>query len=382
MKLIKCPHCNEETDKSAKFCQHCGQKIKKKRNYSVLFTFVITTLLTTAVCSLSFFYIYDNYLIDLKDVIVETEVVVTDEGISDAVSKVYDAVVTVYSYQNDTLYSTGSGFVFDSDDEYGYILTNAHVIDGATSTKVMFTDKNEVDAEIIGYDTISDIAVLKVDIEHVLLIASLGDSTDMLVGDTTFAVGAPLDSSTYSWTVTRGIISGVDRLVEVEVDSSYIIMNVMQTDTAINSGNSGGPLCNSNGEIIGITNMKLVSSDSSIEGMGFAIPIETALEYANNFIDEVPITRPFLGVATYDVSTLKNNGIYIDSVTDSSPADLSGMQKGDYITEVNGEIVKTSSYLKYELYKYDVGEEITITILRDDEEIVLEVVLGSQNIVS
>ena len=138
-------------------------------------------------------------------------------------------------------------------------------------------------------------------------------------------------------------------------------MEVMQTDAAINSGNSGGPLCNSNGEVIGITNMKIASS--TVEGMGFAIPIETAISYADKYVNGEEVIRPYLGVAMYDVINKKANitGVYIQSVEKNSPAEKAGLKIGDVIVEINGTAVETGAYLKHELYKYNVGDEITVT---------------------
>ena len=206
----------------------------------------------------------------------------------------------------------------------------------------------------------------------------------MKLGDTTFAVGAPIDSSIYSWSVTRGILSGKDRLVEVTSsdNKSTYVMEVLQTDTAINSGNSGGPLCNSNGQVIGITNMKLASSQ--IEGIGFAIPIEEALKYAESIISGKQISRPYLGITIYDATNYYSNtsGIYIEYVEQNSAADKAGLQKGDKILEVNGKEVSNSSYFKHELYKYDVGEQITIKVERNGKEKEIKITLGSNNIVS
>ena len=153
-------------------------------------------------------------------------------------------------------------------------------------------------------------------------------------------------------------------------------MKVLQTDTAINSGNSGGPLCNSNGEVIGITNMKLASSN--IEGMGFAIPIETAIEYANTYIEGNTIDRPYLGIAMYNISDLRNSlfgintdltdGVYIYSVENDSPAAEAGLQKGDIIVAIDDNKVTNSAYLKYLLYEYNIGDEVEFTYYRNDRE--------------
>ena len=197
----------------------------------------------------------------------------------------------------------------------------------------------------------------------------------MRVGDTTFAVGAPIDSSVYSWTVTRGILSGKDRLVETD---GSLVMKVLQTDTAINSGNSGGPLCNVNGEVIGITNMKIASS--SVEGMGFAIPIEDALSYADKFLSGEAIIRPYLGVSMYDVSSstfTSVDGIYIKEVEAGSPAARAGLKSGDIITKIENTKVSTSAYLKYELYKHEVGDKVKFTYIRNEKEYTTTVVLGS-----
>lgn len=307
---------------------------------------------------------------------------ISDTGIAGSVLKVYDSVVVVETYKSNKLYATGTGFVFKTDDKYGYILTNHHVIEEGTGFKAKFTNGEEVEVTVVGSDEYSDVAVLKVDKDKIISVATIGSSSDMLVGDTTFVIGAPLDADTYSWTVTRGILSGKDRLVEVS-SSTYksVVMNVLQTDTAINNGNSGGPICNANGEVIGIVNMKL--SSSKIEGMGFAIPIEVALEYAENFIDGKVITRPYLGVSMYDLSSSifsTETGIYLRAVESGSPADKAGLKEGDIITKVNGKEVETTAYLKYELYKYKVGDEIEITYKRNNKETTTKVTLGSYDV--
>lgn len=204
------------------------------------------------------------------------DVTINDTGIAEAVQKVYDAVVVVSTYREGSYIASGTGFVYRQDGDTYYLLTNYHVIENGDNVTVTFTNESVVETEIVGYDEYSDIAVLAIKSDEDLVVAELGDNSLSRVGDTAFAVGAPLDSA-YSWTVTRGIISGKDRFVEV--DSNSTVMKVMQTDTAINSGNSGGPLCNANGEVIGITSLKLVSS--GVEGMGFAIPIEDAVEKQN-----------------------------------------------------------------------------------------------------
>lgn len=310
---------------------------------------------------------------------IEKDVTVTDTGIADAVEKVYNSVVVIENYQNNNLTATGSGFVFKEDNDNGYILTNNHVIDSATEIYLTFTNGTREKATIVGKDAYSDIAVLSINKDKIISVANIGNSENLRIGDTTFAIGTPLNYEIYSWSVTRGIISGKDRLVEVSLSNNYssdYVMKVLQTDTAINSGNSGGPLCNSNGEVIGITNMKLASSN--IEGMGFAIPIEEALKYAEKFINGEIISRPYLGIAMYDLSNLKNSiykinttldkGIYISSVENDSPSAKAGLKEGDIITKIDDKGISSSAYLRYLLYEHNIGDEITITYYRNNKE--------------
>ena len=339
---------------------------------------IVYIILTFCVCLCLFGGFYEFYL---KHLVIETtktikDVTITDTGIADAVEKVYDSVVTVKNYVRNRLYSTGSGFVFKIDNKYGYILTNYHVISGGNEVSVVFTNNKDEKATIVGYDEYSDIAVLAVDKSLVLATAQIGSSNDMRIGDTTFAVGTPVDSSVYSWSVTRGILSGKDRMVQVD---NYV-MSVLQTDTAINSGNSGGPLCNSNGEVIGITNMKLASSQ--IEGMGFAIPIEDAVKNAETIISGKKIRRPYLGISIYDSNSYFNNtsGVYVESVEKNGAADKAGIKSGDKILKVNGVEIANTSYFRYQLYKYNIGDKIKITIERNGIEKTLTVTLaGSGN---
>lgn len=336
------------------------------------------SFITFIICLCVFVLFYNFYL---KNLVVETtktikDVTVTDTGIADAVEKVYDSVVTVKNYVRGQLYSTGSGFVFKTDDKYGYILTNYHVINGGSQVSVVFTNNKEENVNVVGYDEYSDIAVLAVEKSSIISIAQIGSSENLRIGDTTFAVGTPVDSSVYSWSVTRGILSGKNRIVQVD---NYV-MSVLQTDTAINSGNSGGPLCNSNGEVIGITNMKLASSQ--IEGMGFAIPIEDAIKNAESIISGEKISRPYLGVSIYDSNNYFSGetGIYVESVEQGGAADKAGMKKGDKIIKVEDVEVSNTSYFRYQLYKYNIGDKIKITVVRDGSEKVLTVTLKSNSV--
>ena len=313
------------------------------------------------------------------------DVTINDTGIAEAVQKVYDAVVVVSTYREGSYIASGTGFVYRQDGDTYYLLTNYHVIENGDNVTVTFTNESVVETEIVGYDEYSDIAVLAIKSDEDLVVAELGGNTLSRVGDTAFAVGAPLDSA-YSWTVTRGIISGKDRFVEV--DSNSTVMKVMQTDTAINSGNSGGPLCNANGEVIGITSLKLVSS--GVEGMGFAIPIEDAVEKAEQIIDGEVISYPYIGISMTDFASAYytqyyslirksglENGVIVISVENDSPAAEGGMKANDIITAIDGEEVTNVAYLKYYLYQHKAGDTVTITVYRDGDTHDLKITLGS-----
>lgn len=299
-------------------------------------------------------------------------------SIADAVEKVYDATVVVEAYKDDKLYSTGTGFIYKKENNKAYIMTNNHVIDGANKVKVLLSNDKEIETTIVGGDIYSDIALLTIDATDDITVASLGKVKEMKVGDTVFTVGSP-EGADYAGTVTKGILSGKDRLVAVALSNSTTsdyYMNVLQTDAAINPGNSGGPLCNTNGQVIGITNMKLV--DNSVEGMGFAIPIEDALKYAEILEKEGKVTRPYIGISMLDISDsyylwqagiiIPSNvtaGVAIYSVEANSPASKASLQKGDIITEIEGTNISSLAEFRYTLYKHSPGDTIEIKYNRN-----------------
>lgn len=323
---------------------------------------------------------------------IEKDVTVTDEGIADAVEKVYDSVIVVSTYVKKTHYASGSGFIYKIDNDKAYIITNHHVVADGDSFEVTYTNGDVEKAKLLGGDQYSDIAILEVETKEEYKAVDIGSTEALRIGDTTFTVGAPLDN-VYSWTVTRGIISGKERLVEISVDNSYntdYIMNVLQTDAAVNSGNSGGPLCDSNGEVIGVISAKI--SASGVEGMGFAIPIETAIEKAEQIINGESSEYPYLGISMYNVTDILSNPYYSNYLKDSeitsgvmvidveknSSADNGGIESGDIILEINGKKISNVAYLRYELYKHDIGDTIEITIEREGKEKNLSVKLSSK----
>lgn len=335
----------------------------------------------------------DPFVRTITEQIETRNVTVTDTGIADAVEKLYDAVVVVKTYYHDQLYATGTGFVYKKDDNTAYILTNNHVIENGDAVYVEFTDGRQIETTVEGKDTYSDIAVLSLSADEVSAVAEMGSSEEARVGDTVFTVGSPINSDAYSGTVTRGILSGKNRLVSVSSSNSGtsdMMMSVLQTDAAINSGNSGGPLANANGEVIGITSLKLSSgstTSASIEGMGFAIPIETALDYAEKLERGETIERPQLGISMrnlsdamyYHYQELRNididAGVYVEEVTSGSPAADAGIRVGDIIISADGEDVDNLAYLRYLLYTHDVGDTMELTIYRNGDEVNLTVTL-------
>ena len=361
--------------------------MKKTGFFQVLFGFMLGAL---TLYGLLRFY-PDSLLKNTTETKEIKEVSITDSGIADSVDKIIDSVVVVKTFIKGEKYATGTGFVYKKEKNTAYILTNNHVIEKGDEIQVEFTDGVQEKVNVLGRDQYSDIAVLSLSSEHILDIAKMGSSEELRVGDTAFTVGAPLNAETYAGTVTRGIISGKNRLVPVSLSNSSrsdIVMSVIQTDAAINSGNSGGPLVNTNGEVVGITSLKLAST--GIEGMGFAIPIETALKHAKTLEKGDTIEYPYLGISMnnlqeaiyYHYDTLKNvnirNGVYVESVSDNTPAKRAGIETGDIITEADGKEVTNLAYLRYLLFNHNVGEEMKVKIYRNGEYKDITVILDQK----
>ena len=268
----------------------------------------------------------------------------------------------------------GSGIIISQD---GYILTCAHVVSGATSVKVQLNGSDQsYDATVVGADSTSDIAVLKIDATG-LTPAVIGDSDKLAVGETTVAVGNPL--GTLSNTVTQGIVSALNRQVTVEDND----MTLIQTDTSISPGNSGGGLFNANGELIGVVNAK--SSYSEAEGIGFAIPINTAMDIAQQLIENGAVARPVLGVSILDIqdsSTAQQYGVsalgvYVADVTKGGGAEAAGVQRGDRIIAIDDTAVSSTSTVKSYLADKQVGDTVTLQVERGGKVLTLNVTLGN-----
>lgn len=324
-----------------------------------------------------------------KKITTTTKVEITDTGISSSVEKIDKSVVVIESYSNNKLVSTGTGFVYEEGEDVAYILTNHHVIEKASSIKITYSDDSVTYATKVGSDEYADIAVLSVPKETILSVATMGSSSNVKVGDLVFTIGSPMGIE-FKGTVTKGILSGKDRLISVSVsgDQNDWIMNVMQTDAAINPGNSGGPLCNANGEVIGINSLKIVRD--TIEGIGFAIPIEDAVSYAHSLREYGKIIRPYIGVTMINASNtrqLSYVGVKIDSsiksgvavieVESDSPSDKAGLQKGDVIIKVGPHEVDDIAEFRFRLYSYDPGESVELVIKRGTKEQTVNIILES-----
>ena len=300
-------------------------------------------------------------------------------------AKTLDSVVeiTTESTEYDTFYGqyvsegAGSGVIISAD---GYIITNNHVIDGATSIQVRLTNEKSYSAKVIGTDSTLDVALIKIE-ETGLQPVTFGDSSKLQVGQTAIAIGNPLGR--LGGTVTDGIISALDR--EIELDGKT--MTLLQTNAAINPGNSGGGLFDSNGNLIGIVVAKSISTSdgTSVEGLGFAIPINNIIDILDDLKTSGYVTgRPTLGVTLIDIDTEERQfmyrvdmfGAYVTSLTSGGAAEKAGIEVGDCITKIGDEEVSSSSEIKAELAKHKAGEKIKITINRDGVEKVLDVTLG------
>ena len=273
-------------------------------------------------------------------------------------------------------YSAGTGFFISAD---GYLVTNYHVVEGGTKVTVTTHNDKEYDAKIIGYEANNDLALLKVEATD-LPFVTLGKSSNLQVGDQVAAIGNVL--STFASSMTVGYVSGVDRVVDTE----GIAMNMIQTDVAINSGNSGGPLFNMNGEVVGITTAKFSgnsSSGASIEGIGFAIPIDDVTGMIEDLQKYGYVTGAYLGVLVSDVDTNAQYyglpaGAFVESVTDGLAAQRAGIQAQDIIIEVGGYAVTSVSDLTRVLRKFEAGETVSVVVYRAGQSKTITVTLDEK----
>lgn len=378
---------SKEDNKSVKSDVSYKKKDKKKSGNNTGLVLIVSILLSFVCGMIGAYLICQTVSVEQVVKNITTSELV-ENSISSSVDKVYGSTVVVIASSKGKTISTGTGFIYKKKDGKAYIMTNNHVIDGADSVAVEFNDKNDtIEASIVGGDTYADIAVLTIKDDNYTAV-EIGDVDSLKLGDTIFTVGSPMGAN-YKGTVTKGILSGKERMVEVNLtgSTSDYYMKVLQIDAAVNPGNSGGPLCDVSGNVIGIISLKIVKDE--VEGMGFAIPIEDALKYASLIEDGGEIARPYLGISMLDLSeeyllwqnriTLPDGvseGVAVVEVENGTPASKAGLKKGDIITKINDEDTGTLAEFRYELYKHDVGEKIKVTFYRNGKEQSAEVTLG------
>jgi len=325
--------------------------------------------------------------------------------ITEIVEEVSPAVVGVTNIQRradfwqqgetDSEAGTGSGVIYKKDDDYAYIVTNHHVVDKADMIEVVLNDDTSLEAELLGSDLFTDLAVLRVDSDNIDRTIEMGSSESLKVGEPVIAIGNPLGHM-FAGSVTQGIISGKQRTIPQDFNQDGRPdwqAEVIQTDAAINPGNSGGALINMKGQLIGINSMKI--SQMIAQGIGFAIPIDTARPIIEELEKTGKVTRPYLGVEIYSLdevpkvewkNTLKlpdsvEGGVYIWSVEPLSPADEAGLERLDVITELAGKPVLDILDLRKILYEeLEVGDKVDIVYYRDGERKETSVTLGEDKL--
>ncbi|MBU7594156.1 S1C family serine protease [Metabacillus halosaccharovorans] len=322
-----------------------------------------------------------------------------NSAITEIVDNVSDAVVGVVNLQEAGFWNetgeagTGSGVIYKKEGKNAFVVTNHHVIEGASQVEISLSDGTRVPAEILGSDALTDLAVLRVDSEKIKKVAEFGDSDAVKPGEPVIAIGNPLGLQ-FSGSVTQGIISGTERAIPIDENGDGQVdwnAEVLQTDAAINPGNSGGALINLDGKVIGINSMKI--AQSAVEGIGLSIPANHAIPIIEDLEKYSEVRRPFLGIGMRSLNevssyhkeqTLKlsedvTDGVIVMSVVPVSPAAQAGLQEFDVITEFAGEKVKDIIELRKALYDQDVGDTVEVVYYRNGEKMSGKLKLGEEN---
>ncbi|WP_026561604.1 S1C family serine protease [Bacillus sp. J37] len=322
-----------------------------------------------------------------------------NSAITDIVDNVSDAVVGVVNLQEAGFWNetgeagTGSGVIYKKEGKNAFVVTNHHVIEGASQVEISLSDGTRVPAEILGSDALTDLAVLRVDSEKIKKVAEFGDSDAVKPGEPVIAIGNPLGLQ-FSGSVTQGIISGTERAIPIDENGDGQVdwnAEVLQTDAAINPGNSGGALINLDGKVIGINSMKI--AQSAVEGIGLSIPANHAIPIIEDLEKYSEVRRPFIGIGMRSLNevssyhkeqTLKlaedvTDGVIVMSVVPVSPAAQAGLQEFDVITEFAGEKVKDIIELRKVLYDQDVGDSVEVIYYRNGEKMSGKMKLAEEN---
>lgn len=341
-----------------------------------------------------------------------------EETIMKAVEKAKDSVVSIQNYQKEgqqnnlygygtggenqvdledpsasqKLAGEGSGVIYKIDGDTAYLVTNNHVVENADSLKVKLADGTTEDGELVGRDAVSDLAVVKISSKNVKSAIKFADSDATKVGSIAIAIGSPLGSK-FSNSVTQGIISGQSRIVPMDLDKdgqADIETTLIQTSAAINPGNSGGALLNKDGDLVGINSSKFSNVD--VEGMGFAIPSKEVQRVIAQLEKDGKVTRPFIGISQNDLANItsrskteilklksdQTDGVVVTDTVKGSPAETAGLKKYDVITKIGDKEIKNILELRRELYAYNVGDKVELTVLREGKETKVQVTLGAQ----
>ena len=314
---------------------------------------------------------------------------------SEAVDKVKNAVVSVITYSDSSnqglfekeensdsqISSEGSGVIYKKEGKYAYLVTNTHVINGAKKVDILLADGNKVPGEVVGSDVYSDIAVVRISADKAKAVAEFGDSNQLTVGETAIAIGSPLGTD-YANSVTQGIISSQGRNVKLKADNGQnISTRALQTDAAINPGNSGGPLINIQGQVIGITTSKISNNgQTSVEGMGFAIPANDVVNIIKQLEEKGKVVRPALGIQMMDLSNLSTSdlsqlklpekisgGVLVRSTLENMPAS-DKLQRYDVITKIDDTTIESTADLQSALYSHQINDTIKVTFYRDGKQ--------------
>ena len=320
-------------------------------------------------------------------------------SVTGAYEKAGDAVVGVTNIQEVSFYSqtgeagTGSGVVYKKDNGKAYIVTNHHVIEGASTIEVTLADGTKVNAKVLGSDVWTDLAVLEVDGSVVKTVAEFGDSEALKPGEPVIAIGNPLGLQ-FSGSVTQGIISGLERTIEIDINEDGIVdwnSEVIQTDAAINPGNSGGALVNLQGQVVGINSMKI--AENAVEGIGLAIPINSAIPIIEDIETYGEVKRPYLGVSiapvnqitqyhrenTFKLPSDVTEGVAIIEVEPSSPASQAGLKRYDVIIAMDDEKIADLASFRTHLYESKkIGDQLDITVYRNGSKETITLTLQSE----
>lgn len=322
-------------------------------------------------------------------------------AVTEAYDTAGDAVVGITNIQEVGFFSqsgeagTGSGVVYKKENGKAFIVTNAHVVEGATSLEVSLADGTKMEATLLGSDVWTDLAVIQIDATDVNTIVEFGDSESLKPGEPVIAIGNPLGLQ-FSGSVTQGIISGLERMIEMDINSDGVVdwnAEVIQTDAAINPGNSGGALVNMQGQLIGINSMKI--AQSTVEGIGLAIPVNSVVPIIEDIEQYGEVRRPYMGVSiapvaeitqyhrenTFHLPTDIKEGVAIVEVVEGSPADQAGLQAYDVMVEMDGDAIPDMAAFRTHLYESkEIGEQVEVKFYRDGKIMTTKVNLKQESI--